>query len=111
MRRRFWKRKQEPEAEDPPEDVSSETVHQLEGSSSAGTGSWRENYEIQPMNSEFRAMNSKVRPVNSEIRPTIPGAFGTDEYYYKHKRDLLGFFRVQAASQPVQTAPENVPLF
>ncbi|MED6215018.1 hypothetical protein PIB30_109184, partial [Stylosanthes scabra] len=82
MRRRFWKRKQEPEAEDPPEDVSSETVHQLEGSSSAGTGSRRENYEIQPM-------NSKVRPVNSEIRPTIPGAFGTDEYYYKHKRDLL----------------------
>ncbi|MED6214560.1 hypothetical protein PIB30_104127, partial [Stylosanthes scabra] len=89
MRRRFWKRKQEPEAEDPPEDVSSETVHQLEGSSSAGTESRRENYEIQPKNSEFRAMNSKVRPVNSEIRPTIPGAFGTDEYYYKHKRDLL----------------------
>ncbi|MED6142332.1 hypothetical protein PIB30_112609, partial [Stylosanthes scabra] len=71
MRRRFWKRKQEPEAEDPPEDVSLETVHQLEGGGSAGTESRRENYEIQPM-------NSKVRPVNSEIRPTIPGAFGTD---------------------------------
>ncbi|MED6154185.1 hypothetical protein PIB30_109753 [Stylosanthes scabra] len=39
------------------------------------------------MNSEFRAMNSKVRPVNSEIRPTIPGAFGTDECYYKHKQE------------------------
>ncbi|MED6226730.1 hypothetical protein PIB30_106594, partial [Stylosanthes scabra] len=85
MRRRFWKRKQEPEVEDPPEDVSSETVRQLEGGSSAGTEFRHENYEIQPINSESRAMNSEIRPVNSEIRPTIPGAFGTDEYYYKHK--------------------------
>ncbi|MED6165532.1 hypothetical protein PIB30_100426, partial [Stylosanthes scabra] len=54
MRRRFWKRKQEPEAEDPPEDVSSETIHQLEVGSSAGTESRRENYEIQPMNSKVR---------------------------------------------------------
>ncbi|MED6154688.1 hypothetical protein PIB30_115110, partial [Stylosanthes scabra] len=78
MRRRFWKRKQESEAEDLPEDVSSETVHQLEESSSAGTESRRENYEIQPMNSEFRAMNSEFRPVNSGIRPPRNDFPGSD---------------------------------
>ncbi|MED6202459.1 hypothetical protein PIB30_105691, partial [Stylosanthes scabra] len=89
MHRRFWKRKQEPEAENPPEDVSSETVHQLEGGSSAGTEFRRENYEIQPMNSEFRAMNSEFRPVNSGIRPLRNDFPGSDEYNNRQKRELL----------------------
>ncbi|MED6129944.1 hypothetical protein PIB30_112990, partial [Stylosanthes scabra] len=71
MRRRFWKRKPEPEAVEPPEDESSvvkssenNSVRLLEGSGSA--------------NNDFRAMNSEFRPVNSGIRPPRNDFPGSD---------------------------------
>ncbi|MED6218866.1 hypothetical protein PIB30_030528 [Stylosanthes scabra] len=89
MRRRFWKRKQEPEDEDPPEDGSAEIkssennfVHPSDDRGSASN-------ESRSMNSEIQPVNSEIRLVNSEIRSAIPGAPGTNEYNYKQNRDLL----------------------
>ncbi|MED6190690.1 hypothetical protein PIB30_108217, partial [Stylosanthes scabra] len=82
MRRRFWKRKQEPEAVEPPEDESSvvkssenNSVRLLEGSGSA--------------NNDFRPMNSEFRPVNSGIRPPRNDFPGSDEYNNRQKRELM----------------------
>ncbi|MED6141959.1 hypothetical protein PIB30_108603, partial [Stylosanthes scabra] len=67
MRRRFWKRKQEPEAVEPPEDGSSvgkssenNSVRLLKGSGSA-------NNDFRPMNSEFRPVNSGIRPPRNDF--------------------------------------------
>ncbi|MED6208445.1 hypothetical protein PIB30_045172 [Stylosanthes scabra] len=76
MRRRSWKRKQEPITEASSEDDSivlessvNNSVQPLEDGSSAGSEFRQENCEIQPMNVEFRPLNSDLRPDNSTIRP------------------------------------------
>ncbi|MED6213147.1 hypothetical protein PIB30_090413, partial [Stylosanthes scabra] len=78
MRRRLWKRKQEPEVEEPPEDGSSvikssenNSVQLLEASGSA--------------NNDFRPMNSEIRPVNSRVRPPRNDFPGSDEYNNRQK--------------------------
>ncbi|MED6121690.1 hypothetical protein PIB30_032569 [Stylosanthes scabra] len=95
MRRRFWKRKQEPVTEESPKEDSTvlestvnNSVQPLEDGSSAGSEFQQENCEIQPMNVEFRPLNSDLRPDNSTIRPPRNDYPGSEEYNRRQIRDL-----------------------
>ncbi|MED6186092.1 hypothetical protein PIB30_063476 [Stylosanthes scabra] len=90
MRRRLWKRKQEPVTEEPPEDGSSvikssenNSVQLLEGSDSA-------NNEFRPMNSEFRLL---VLEFILEPPPMLMKAcLSTIPDFVRHATDFLELF-------------------
>ncbi|MED6151096.1 hypothetical protein PIB30_078994, partial [Stylosanthes scabra] len=92
MRRRLWKRKQEPITEEPPEDGSSvlkssenNSIQLLEGSGSANNKFRPRNSEFRPVNSELRLINSEFRPGNSRVRPPRNDFPGSDEYNNRQK--------------------------